>query len=246
VTHERPARTPAPATTVRRGLTLVLVIGGAAALLACSARGRPYEPKVRQYKAEAYDPVTDRRAEGSLWNESADTLFTYRRAARVGDLITVVIDESSNATRDANTTHSRSSSMQLGVDGLFGLVERLKKADPNLDATKLISVMSKSEFAGKGQTARSGSLRATLTARIKRVMQNGDLYVEGTKVVLVNEEESHLYLSGVVRPADVQADNSVLSSEIADMEVEYTGRGSISEKQQQGWLVRFIDWINPF
>jgi flagellar L-ring protein precursor FlgH len=223
-------------------LALLLPLGS----IGCVKHIAPYKVKVRNYKPDRYAPVTDRRSSGSLWNESADTLFTYRRAARVGDLITVVIAEESNASRDANTSLSRSSSMDAGVGALFGLMKALKRAHPSLDPSKLLSAMTKNDFEGKGLTQRSGKLKATVTSRIKKVLPNGDFFIEGHKVVMVNDEESHIYVSGVVRPSDVQADNSVRSERVADMQVEYTGRGPVADKQRPGWFSRILDWINPF
>jgi flagellar L-ring protein precursor FlgH len=77
-------------------------------------------------------------------------------------------------------------------------------------------------------------------------MPNGDLFLEGTKVVLINNEEYHLYISGLVRPTDIQQDNSVFSSRIADAQIEFTGRGDLADQQRKGWFSKFIDWANPF
>jgi len=77
-------------------------------------------------------------------------------------------------------------------------------------------------------------------------MPNGDLFVEGTKVVMINHEEYHLYVSGVIRPSDIQMDNSVDSSLIADARVEFTGRGDINDQVERGWLTKILDFVNPF
>jgi len=215
-------------------------------LAACTPHIRPYKPKIRNYRPDRYAPSANQHPEGSLWNESSDTLFTHRRSSRVGDLITVVIQESANATRNAGTDVSRQSEQSFGVSAFFGAMKALQSAHPSIDPKALISALSKSDFKGQGQTNRSGKLTATLTARIKRVLPNGDYYVEGSKVVMINEEESHLYMSGVVRPSDLQADNSVFSGLIADAQLEYTGRGPVSDKQKPGWLSRLLDWIWPF
>jgi flagellar L-ring protein precursor FlgH len=212
----------------------------------CVRHIHPYKPKVRDYKLDRYASVGDGHASGSLWSDSSDTLFTHRRSHRIGDLITVMIREQSNATRNAGTELSRSTERKLGIDAFAGAMKALAAAHPSIDPSKLISLASKNEFSGKGETKRSGTLDAMLTARIKRVLPNGDLYVEGHKVVLINDEESHLYLSGVVRPSDLEADNTVLSSVIADMQLEYTGRGDIANQQRQGWLSKILDFISPF
>ena len=212
----------------------------------CVKHIRPYKPKVRNYKPDRYAPTENRHQEGSLWDESADTLFTHRRSSRVGDLVTVLIRESANATRNAGTDLSRSSDISAGIGAFAGVMKALQKAHPSLNPVQLVAAMTENNFKGQGQTQSSGKLEATLTARIRKLLPNGDLYVEGSKVVMINEEESHLYLSGVVRPSDIQADNTVLSDQIADAQVEYTGRGPVSDKQSPGWFSRVFDWIRPF
>jgi flagellar L-ring protein precursor FlgH len=77
-------------------------------------------------------------------------------------------------------------------------------------------------------------------------MPNGDLFVEGTKVVMINHEEIHLYISGLIRRADIAPDNSVASSRIADAQVEFTGRGDVADQVDRGWLTKILDWVNPF
>jgi len=212
----------------------------------CVRHIRPYKTKVRKYKPERYAASADYREAGSLWANNTDTLFTHRRSVRVGDLITVLIKEAAAAQRDAETDLKRSSEMAIGVDAFMGAMAALAKAHPSVDPSKLIGATTKNDFSGKGKTSRSGRVEATLTARIKQVLPNGDLYVEGSKVVLINDEESHLYLSGVVRPSDLEADNSVVSGLVADLQVEYTGRGPLAEKNRPGWFSRLLDWVNPF
>jgi len=77
-------------------------------------------------------------------------------------------------------------------------------------------------------------------------LSNGNLFIEGHRVVLVNDEEHHFYISGVIRPVDIQSDNSVESGVIADAEIEFTGRGVITDKQSPGWLNRTMDYVSPF
>lgn len=227
---------------IRSGLIVVVAV----AMTHCVTHIKPYKPKVRKYIPDQYETSSDSTLEGSLFSDAADTLFTHRRSSRVGDLITVVVAESANANDGAGTELSRSSEISAGIPSFLAAMKALQLANPNLDPSKLLAASSKNEFSGKGATQRAGRVSATLTARIKRILPNGDFYLEGGKVVLVNEEESHLYISGVVRPSDIQADNSVLSSVIADAQVEYTGRGVVADKQSPGWLSRVFDWIWPF
>ena len=217
-------------------------------LLVCACVGHvaPFKPKVRNYKPDKYAPGETVEGEGGLWNDSAESLFTYRRPSRVGDMVTVLIQEQANATRNAGTDTSRKSEISMGMPILAGLMGALKSAYPSLDSKKLLSAVYKNDFQGKGETKRSGKLTATLTTRIKKVLPNGDLYIEGSKVVMINQEESHLYVSGVVRKSDVQANNTVLSSLMADAQVEYTGRGPLDGAQKPGWFSRLLNWMSPF
>jgi flagellar L-ring protein precursor FlgH len=206
----------------------------------------PYEPKVRDYRGADYADQNANRTEGSLWSEGAHGLFEDARARRVGDILTIRIDERSDANRDASTKTNRTSSALAGVSALFGAIQQLAATNPNVDPQQLISAITEFDFEGEGTTTRSGRLSAVLPVHIRRVLANGDFYVEGHKVLLLNEEESHLYLSGVVRPIDIQPDNSIPSSVLADVEVEYTGRGVVTERQTPGWGSRILDTIWPF
>jgi len=222
------------------------VIALAALLSGCVPHVRPYTPKQRKYQMDKYASEADVRQDGSVWIDGDDSLFTQRRSTRVGDLITIAIKESADAARNAGTDTSRSSQMAVGVSSFATAMSALKAAYPSLDPSKLLSASSQNDFSGKGQTTSSGTLNATLTTRIRKVLPNGDYYVEGNKVLMINEEESHLYVSGVIRPSDIQADNTVDSNVVADAQVEYTGRGPVSDKQKPGWFARLLDMINPF
>ena len=128
----------------------------------------------------------------------------------------------------------------------FGLMAKLKRNFPDLDPEQLLLLTSDHSFDGKGQTQRSGRLTATLPVRVKEVMPNGDLFVEGTNVVMVSNEEHHLYVSGVVRQVDILANNTIPSSRIANAEIEYIGRGDVNDQQRPGWGARALTRGAPF
>lgn len=206
-----------------------------------------YEPKQRDYKAGKYaatDPKL-RAANGSLFSDSSGGYLEDGRSARVGDLVMVQIDEQADASGDSTTDLSRSSSFDMGITNVFGLVTALKAAMPMADPTHMLQYMSQSDFAGRGNTSRKGELRGIIAVRIAREMPNGDFFIEGTKVVLINNEEYHLYVSGLIRSADIRDDNTIASSRIADAEVEFTGRGDIADQQRKGLLGRALDKVNP-
>jgi len=205
-----------------------------------------FTPRTRDYKLGAYEKEPAAVSSGSLWQESSRSLVADFRASRVGDLVMVKIDESPEAQGDAETRVERQSSMSFGAPQLFGFAQALQRAQPDMNMSDLFNVMSKNSFDGKGETTRSSRVQAAMAVRVKKALPNGDLFVEGTKVLKVNEEELHIYVSGVIRPEDIAQDNSVRSSVVADAEIEFVGRGVLSDNTSQGWLTRFISAINPF
>lgn len=218
-----------------------------ALLAACGpAHIGPHAPRQRHYEPGEYEREPEAVSEGSLWQDSTRGLFADFRATRVGDVLTIRIDESPQASGDASTEMERESSMSLGAGSFLGFTAALQRAHPDLDPEALVELLSRSEFDGSGETRRGSRVRARIAVRVKQMLPNGDLFVEGTKVLLVNDEELHIYVSGVIRPEDIEPDNSIRSGLVADAQIELTGRGVLTDNQQQGWLTRLLSAINPF
>ncbi|MBX3228852.1 MAG: flagellar basal body L-ring protein FlgH [Labilithrix sp.] len=232
---------------MRRSLGLVLF--GVVALTGCGPRHvQPFTPRHRVYEPGAYaqESAAAKPSNGSLFSEANGGWLEDTRAVRVGDFVVIKIDEQANAKGNSTTNLSKDSSTTGGASALLGLVPALKKAYPDIDPTKLIDMASKSNFAGAGDTARNGELSGNIAVRVAKEMPNGDLFLEGTKVVLINNEEYHLYVSGLIRRADIKQDNSIASSKIADAQIEFTGRGDIADQQRKGWLAKLVETVNPF
>jgi flagellar L-ring protein precursor FlgH len=206
-----------------------------------------YKPKRRDYNLDtANTKEDDPQSEGSLWHPGrpASMLFTDARALRTNDLVVIKIEEVADAHRSADTDLTRQSSSSAQVTAFLGLLNKLKGVglDPNLN----IGGNSSTDFKGEGTTARTEYLTATVPAVVRKVLPNGNLFVEGHRVVLVNNEEQHFYISGVVRPIDIDQENSVKSSMVADAEIEFVGRGVLTDNQHQGFLSRYLGWLWPF
>jgi flagellar L-ring protein precursor FlgH len=227
-----------------------LLVVGLALTTGCASVGAtgPLAAKQRDYTPGAYDQrdPTKHAAPGSLFSESSGGYLEDTRALRVGDVVVIRIDENADAQGGATTKLNRDASMSMGANGLFGLTSAIQKAYPSIDPTKLLDIASKSSFDGAGNTARKGQLSGNIAVRVVRAMPNADLFVEGTKTVLINNEEYHLYVSGVLRPNDIGQDNTISSSRIADAQIEFTGRGDVTDQQRKGWLLRLLDALNPF
>jgi flagellar L-ring protein precursor FlgH len=227
-------------TTLAPRTALVARALAALALTACgSSHVAPYVPKTRPVPlSEAAPSGADAGTQGSLFRDGlpASNLYTDARALRENDLVVVKVEEIADAKRSANTDITRSSHTDAVLKALMQATQQSYGLSGGVDTT----------FKGAGSTGRTEQLTATVPCVVKKVLTNGNLYIEGHRVVLVNNEEQHFYLSGVVRPIDIDQQNSVKSSVVAEAEVEFTGRGVISDSQRQGVLSQLFSWIWPF
>lgn len=202
-----------------------------------------YVPKKRTYEApEAKAPGPQETDTGSLWRPDARNanLFSDYRAFREQDLVVVRVEEMADASRTADTRLLKDSSVNASVNAFL---RSAGVTTPQLDATA--GAQSGLDFNGDGRTGRTERLTATVPATVKKVLPNGNLFIEGHRVVLVNNEEQHFYISGVVRPIDIAQDNSVRSAYVADAEIEFTGRGVLSDTQRPGIFTRLWNAIFP-
>jgi flagellar L-ring protein precursor FlgH len=206
------------------------------------------EPEIRIAADTATDPEfkSQPRHTGSLWQDGSTSLYAANKATRVGDIVTVAIYERASAEKEAETATGRSSSTSFGIPKLLGYEAALAGKNPNLDPGSLISASSDNSFMGTGSTSREERLSATLTTRVMETVEGGNLRIEGTKTVRVNNEDQIIKLSGIIRPADITEYNTIDSQYILDARIEYSGDGIISEKQRPGWLARLMDVAWPF
>lgn len=190
-----------------------------------------------------------------IWNETGSRdFFQDLRAFKVGDLVTVNIVETSSANKSASTQTSRNSSINAGITNLLGWEGRLQnltsfgKSDVRsaYDNNNMLNGSFSNSFNGTGSTSRGDSMTASITARVIGVKSNGNLMIEGTRQIRVNSETQMIILSGLIRPADISPDNTILSSYIGDARIEYLGTGAVSDKQNPGWLSKAVDHIWPF
>ncbi len=206
-----------------------------------------YVPKHRTYDP----PVSEERGDqapspGSLWRDgrSPAMLYTDARALRENDLVVVRVEEVADAKRSADTDMTHRSDFNASM--AFLKATNGAALGMGTGPTGSLQGGFDKRFQGLGTTARTERLTATVPALVRKVLPNGNLFIEGHRVVLVNSEEHHFYISGVVRPIDIDQENSVKSSMVADAEIEFTGRGILSDNQRQGWLSRWFGWIWPF
>lgn len=165
----------------------------------------------------------------------APSLYTDVKAHQVGDLLTIQIFEDASAENQTNTETKKSNTTDISGGPGVG----------PLDFIPLFGVsgQGKSDYKGEGSTDRATRLRARMTARVTGITPNGDLLIEGRRVVGVNDDKEALTLTGVVRPMDVAADNTVPSYVIADAQIIYNGRGPAGTGARPGLIIRLINWL---
>jgi flagellar L-ring protein FlgH len=162
-------------------------------------------------------------------------LYNAHRAMRVDDILTVVIVESAKAGSQSGTNTQKQNDLSLTAAKGTGLLKFL----PSFGA----SGSSKVDYAGQGATSREGSLDAKISARVVKVLDNGDLVIDGSKVVEINEEKEIIKVNGIVRPQDIEGNNIIYSYNIADAQITYSGKGTSNTGQRPGLLARFLNWI---
>jgi len=173
-------------------------------------------------------------------------LFADNKAAYLGDIITIVVNETSSAKNEASTNTSRSSSTNNNLSALLGLETSILKRNDNMKGQIAASGGSTSSMKGSGDTNRGNTLKMNIAGRVVKVLENGNLLIEGHKQVTINNEEQYIVITGIVRPQDVTPDNMVDSKNVADARIVYTGAGVVADKQHPGWGTRIMDWIWPF
>lgn len=185
---------------------------------------------------------------GSLWrnNVSANFLFTDVRASNVGDLLTIVVAEDDSGTKAAETDTKNKASVLEGITDFFGLTQAWASHNPNINPDSLIQANSDREWTGTGATKRAGTLTANMTVEVKAVSPTGNLWVQGDKLVSVNNEDQHMVLSGWVRPEDIDAKNQVASTRLAQARIDYYGEGPVGRQQRSGWGLTLLDYVWPF
>lgn len=158
------------------------------------------------------------------------SLGTDRKAARIGDVLTIQVVETSSATSSADTSTGRKSS----IDAEFRLSRR---------PTTVGGLEVDSDFEGGGKTQRSGRLLAQMSVNVVDIAPNGDLYVKGDQLLTVNDEQQKIHVKGRVRPQDISPGNVVLSTRLAQAEIIYMGEGELAGRQRPAWWNRFLNWL---
>ncbi|MCW2381536.1 MULTISPECIES: flagellar basal body L-ring protein FlgH [unclassified Sphingobium] len=230
----------------RRASVLILAITatGFAAPASAGLFGKKQEPLENPAYQVTYPgdagsaaPV---RPNGGIFQASAgySALTNGARAASVGDVITILLVERTQASKSTSANTNRAGSIGLTPPSTGPFSKLFSGSDIASGGTQ--------GFTGKGDAAQSNALSGEITVTIARVYPNGTMLVRGQKALTLNRGDEYVQISGLVRQADIGPDNRILSTRVADARITYTGKGEIARASRQGWLQRFFSMISPF
>lgn len=243
--HTHWARSPLPLAGI---LAAVIFLGG------CNGASRQASPMPPMVAPQAYTEPEEAYANpGSLFSEAkSHYLFDDNRARKVGDIVLVKIVETSKSKSKVDTKSERETSNNLSVGAAFGA----KTVSPffggggvlsgKVGADPMLSTSSSSDLNATGETKRENYVTATMGARIMQVLPNGIMQVQGAREIKVNDETQYMVVTGLIRQRDIDTDNSILSTQMADSRIDYYGKGVLADKQKSGWLTRLLDIVWPF
>lgn len=224
------------------------------ALTGCNSSMPRRDPEfAASYPAPLEVTHQQQQATGAIYQPGFDiVLFEDSKARRIGDVLTIRLVESTNATKSSSNEISKQTSAGidnpriLGASPQFGLpgVLPLDRTDDNTFETSLSSAH---EFEGESATAQRNSLQGDITVTVADVLPNGNLVVRGEKRLNLNAGNEYVKIAGIVRPIDVQANNTVLSTRVADATIVYNGEGAEADASKIGWIARFfVSALLPF
>ncbi|MCK6453363.1 MAG: flagellar basal body L-ring protein FlgH [Alphaproteobacteria bacterium] len=249
--------------TLTQAFKAALLITTAASVGACNmltraseAGGAPQQsPISNPTQVPGYTPVslpmpppeTAQRQPNSLWRSGSRAFFKDQRAARVGDLITVLVEIADEGKLDNSTSRSRNNTEAAGMPKFLGYETKLGKYLPTeVTPEALVEFNSNNSNAGSGSIDRKEDIKLKIAAIVTQVLPNNNLVIRGSQQVTVNYEMRELQIHGVIRPEDISSVNTISYDKIAEARIVYGGRGQITDVQQPRYGTQIYDIFFPF
>lgn len=222
-------------------------------LFALSGCGASTEPEISMkppaYVEELPPKQSDniQTAPGSLFGKGDNPLFSDKKAMNVNDLVTVVIQESTSQSTQANRSSSKNNTSNLG-GGTLTAGGQLANVANNISNYSNIGFQTNStaNYTGTGAQTRNERFNTTISTRVIKILSNGNYFIEGSRELLINGEKQIIQLSGVIRPYDIGQDNTIDSRYIADAKILYKTEGDVATSTKKPWGTRFFEAIWPF
>lgn len=173
----------------------------------------------------------------SIWGENSASPYSTQKAYKVGDIINVIILESSNAKNLANTK----TDVRDDLAGKF--THTLQRLAPIIGTNNQVAGQVSNQYTGDGSTTRGSNVQARVAAWVTEVLPNGNLSIKGLHRVEVNDELQEITLTGIVRPKDISGANTIYSYQVANADLSVKGSGSVADTSAPGWLTRIFNWL---
>jgi len=217
-----------------RSAICMIASGLALGALAGCQTSKPAKPDdALAWTQEPMPPPTN----GAIYQAGREVVLAENPVAHhIGDIVTIVLNEQTAAQKSATTSTSKDTTVTLPAPTIIGKGVTIKGV-PILDN----SMNNATKFAGQGASAESNSLTGYLTATVLKVLPNGNLFIAGEKQIGLNQGNEYVRVTGVVRPIDLAADDSIPSFRVASAHITYSGRGAINDANAQSWLARFFN-----
>ncbi len=174
------------------------------------------------------------------------TLYSDSVARRQGDLITILVQESTSVSEKNKTTAKRDNTLSAAVNMLPYSSEIVQSAGNSSNRLPAVSAESSKNFQGQGDYEATGEVKATITGRVLDVLDNGNLLIEGRRAVRVNNDTKTILITGIIRTSDIRSDNTVLSEKLHNFQVSIVGEGPLTRSQSEGFLGQIADILWPF
>ncbi len=225
---------------MRRLNIKLMIIVGAVLLAGCAS---PPKNKIATAEEIFAMAPTQRVDNGAIFQLNRGiALYEDNKARNIGDMITIVLSEKTNATKSASTNTSKDNSIDVTNPTLLGLPTAFSSSLLSSRAMSLASTLESSKsFAGDGDSSQSNQLTGSVTALVTAVLPNGYLRIEGEKNININQGDEYIRIKGIVRPVDIRSDNTISSTQVANAEISYGGSGVIASSNDMGWLGKFFN-----
>ncbi|MFA5494432.1 MAG: flagellar basal body L-ring protein FlgH [Porticoccaceae bacterium] len=220
--------------------TLSRLLIGPLLLAVAGCAGKPLLAPAESPTVAVVHELPEVETNGSIYQQRRGymPLFEDLRPRRVGDIITIVLNEQVSASKNSSSSANRAASGSLILDQLPDKLDDLAKLGFDLSGDQ--------QFSGGGGSRANNTFTGTITVSVQDVMANGNLRVAGEKQIAINHGTEYIRFSGVVNPRTIMGQNTVPSSQVADARIQYVGDGYVSEAQRMGWLQRFFLNVSPY
>lgn len=173
----------------------------------------------------------------SLWNKDSSSPYSPEKAYKIGDIITIIVDENTSAQQKAGTNTTTKD--DLGAQ----LTHTIARLNPLISANTSITSSNGNKYTGQGSTQRASTVTTKIAAMVTEVLDNGNIKIDGSHYLDVNDESQQILVSGIVRSKDISVANSVYSYQVANAQISVKGTGAVQEAESPGWFTRILNWL---